>query len=130
MLVATHRPLSSSFLGLPYRILDINHKRMYLGAYGYVMIHDVRPFAMCLRIFFLLSGVDLSETPKLGRTCAPCLSTLNPCSNLYIHTLNYGSLVRGPYRDRHRTLDKDNPHRTHRTVIEPLRNLYSPDKAL
>ena len=31
----THRPLSSSFLGLPYRILNINHKRNYLGAYGY-----------------------------------------------------------------------------------------------
>ena len=23
----THRPLSSSFLGLPYRILNINHKK-------------------------------------------------------------------------------------------------------
>ena len=33
--VSTHRPLSSSFLGLPYRILNINPKRNYLGAYGY-----------------------------------------------------------------------------------------------
>ena len=24
----THRPLSSSFLGLPYRILNINHKKL------------------------------------------------------------------------------------------------------
>ena len=31
----THRPPSSSFLGLPYRVLNINHKRNYLGAYGY-----------------------------------------------------------------------------------------------
>ena len=30
----THRPLSSSVWGLPYRILNINHKRNYLGAYG------------------------------------------------------------------------------------------------
>ena len=30
----THRPLSSSFLGLPHRILGINHKRNYLGTYG------------------------------------------------------------------------------------------------
>ena len=33
--LVTHRPLSSSFLGLPYRILNINHKRNYLGACGY-----------------------------------------------------------------------------------------------
>ena len=33
-MVLTHRPLSSSFLGLPYRILNIN--RYYLGAYGYI----------------------------------------------------------------------------------------------
>ena len=26
----THRPLSSSFLGLPYRILNINHKEELL----------------------------------------------------------------------------------------------------
>ena len=26
----THRPLSSSFLGLPYRILNINHKKELL----------------------------------------------------------------------------------------------------
>ena len=33
---ATHRSLSSSFLGLRYRILNINHKKNYfLGAYGY-----------------------------------------------------------------------------------------------
>ena len=31
--IITHRLLSSSFLGLPYRILHINHKRNYLGAY-------------------------------------------------------------------------------------------------
>ena len=30
----SHRPLSSSFWGLPYRILNINPKRNYLGAYG------------------------------------------------------------------------------------------------
>ena len=30
----THRPLSSSFWGLPYRILNTIHKRNYLGAYG------------------------------------------------------------------------------------------------
>ena len=28
--VPTHRPLSSSFLGLPYRILNINHKKELL----------------------------------------------------------------------------------------------------
>ena len=28
----THRPLSSSFLGLPYRILNLNHKKELLGA--------------------------------------------------------------------------------------------------
>ena len=28
--IATHRPLSSSFWGLPYRILKINHKRELL----------------------------------------------------------------------------------------------------
>ena len=27
----THRPLSSSFLGLPYRILNINHKKELFG---------------------------------------------------------------------------------------------------
>ena len=27
---STHRPLSSSFLGLPYRILNINHKKELL----------------------------------------------------------------------------------------------------
>ena len=32
--MVTHRPLSSSFLGLPCRILNIFHKRNYLGAYG------------------------------------------------------------------------------------------------
>ena len=26
----THRPLSSSFLGLPYRVLNINHKKELL----------------------------------------------------------------------------------------------------
>ena len=36
----THRPLSSSFLGLPYRILNRNHKRNYLGAYGYTETSD------------------------------------------------------------------------------------------
>ena len=30
----THTPLSSSFLGLSYRILNRNHKRSYLGASG------------------------------------------------------------------------------------------------
>ena len=30
----THRPLSSSFLGLPYRTLNTNLKRNYLGACG------------------------------------------------------------------------------------------------
>ena len=30
----THRPHSSSFLGLPYRILHMNPKRNYYGAYG------------------------------------------------------------------------------------------------
>ena len=29
-LVTTHRPLSSSFLGLPYRILSSNHKKELL----------------------------------------------------------------------------------------------------
>ena len=28
--MTTHRPLSSSFLGLPYRILNINHKKELL----------------------------------------------------------------------------------------------------
>ena len=28
--VFTHRPLSSSFLGLPYRLLNINHKKEIL----------------------------------------------------------------------------------------------------
>ena len=28
--MATHRPLSSSFLGLPYRILNMNHKKELL----------------------------------------------------------------------------------------------------
>ena len=28
--VSTHRPLSSSFLGLPYRILNLNHKKELL----------------------------------------------------------------------------------------------------
>ena len=32
--VSKHRPLSSSFLGLPYRTLNMNLKRNYLGAYG------------------------------------------------------------------------------------------------
>ena len=32
--VLTHRPLSSSFWGLPYRILNINHKKELQGAYG------------------------------------------------------------------------------------------------
>ena len=30
----THRPLSSSFLGLPYRILNINHKKELLRGRG------------------------------------------------------------------------------------------------
>ena len=30
----TLRPHSSSFLGLPYRILNMNPKRNYYGAYG------------------------------------------------------------------------------------------------
>ena len=30
--VYTHRPLSSSFLGLPYRILNMNHKKELLGS--------------------------------------------------------------------------------------------------
>ena len=34
VLQLSHRPLSSSFLGLPYRILNINHKKELLGAYG------------------------------------------------------------------------------------------------
>ena len=29
-IIATHRPLSSSFLALPYRILKINHKKELL----------------------------------------------------------------------------------------------------
>ena len=38
--MVTHRSLSSSFLGLPYRNLNINHKKELLivqliGAYGY-----------------------------------------------------------------------------------------------
>ena len=36
--VDTHRPSSSSFFGLPYRILNINHKRNHLEAYGYVRV--------------------------------------------------------------------------------------------
>ena len=28
--MSTHRPLSSSFLGLPYRILNISHKKELL----------------------------------------------------------------------------------------------------
>ena len=27
----THRPLSSSFLGVPYRVLNISHKKELLG---------------------------------------------------------------------------------------------------
>ena len=35
LFVLTHRPLSSSFLGLPYRILNINHKKeLFGGAMG------------------------------------------------------------------------------------------------
>ena len=34
MKAPTHGPVSSSFLGLPYRILNINHKRNYLEADG------------------------------------------------------------------------------------------------
>ena len=33
-LPSTHRPLSSSLLGLPYRTLNIIQKTNYLGAYG------------------------------------------------------------------------------------------------
>ena len=34
--MGTHRALSSSFLGFPFRILNINHKKTnYFGAYGH-----------------------------------------------------------------------------------------------
>ena len=33
-----HRPLGSSFLGIPYRTLNINHKKELLGAFGYGII--------------------------------------------------------------------------------------------
>ena len=38
--LSTHRPLSSSFLGLPYRILNINHEKellrgLWLGPLGF-----------------------------------------------------------------------------------------------
>ena len=41
MLSATHRPLSSSFLGLPYRTLHINHKHELLRGL-WVMLNDAR----------------------------------------------------------------------------------------
>ena len=34
----THRPLSSSFLGLPYRILNISHQKELLGGLWVVVI--------------------------------------------------------------------------------------------
>ena len=39
----THRPLSSSFLGLPYRILDMNHKKELLR--GLWVDHPIMPEA-------------------------------------------------------------------------------------
>ena len=39
----THRPLSSSFLGLPYRILDINHgKELVRGLRGELRNSEIR----------------------------------------------------------------------------------------
>ena len=35
----SHRPLSSSFLGLPYRIPNINHKKELLGGLWAVVVN-------------------------------------------------------------------------------------------
>ena len=45
--ICTHRPHSSSFWGLPYRILHMNPKRNYSGAYGYTRIHRSRTISAC-----------------------------------------------------------------------------------
>ena len=44
--VPTHRPLSSSFLGLPYRILNINHNKEPLRGLWVrpLQLSHVRPF--------------------------------------------------------------------------------------
>ena len=39
--VHTHRLHSSSFLGLPYRILNMNPKKEYYGASGYSRLESV-----------------------------------------------------------------------------------------
>ena len=53
--VSTHRLLSSSFLGLPYRILNMNHKKELLRSLWVFRI--VRPSS--LRRFLLDSFLDL-----------------------------------------------------------------------
>ena len=60
-----HRLLSSSFLGLPYRILNLNHKRNYLGAYGYALHPkparlDPRPRAL------LVGSTGVRAVPMVG----------------------------------------------------------------
>ena len=54
----THRPSSKSFTGLPYRILNINSKRNYLGAYGYAGF-GVKDLA------WLVSAVVRGSLPEL-----------------------------------------------------------------
>ena len=39
----THRPLSSSFLGLPYRILNTNHKKELLRGLWVLIVSIVVP---------------------------------------------------------------------------------------
>ena len=61
----THRPLSSSFLGLPYRILNINHKKELLrGLWVRAPIEPLysRSFGACL--LRAPSSVAGFRTPK------------------------------------------------------------------
>ena len=54
----THRPLSSSFWGLPYRVLNINHKKELLRG-------------------LWLMGRDVSGFRSLGRRLCPKLTFRN-----------------------------------------------------
>ena len=44
----THRPLSSSFLGLPYRVLNINHRKELLRGLWAEVLQGLSGFGIAL----------------------------------------------------------------------------------
>ena len=64
-LLLTHRLLSSSFLGLPYRILNMNHQKELLRSLWVLLMHEEEWGSVTVRQRFEVCPENSKEVPSL-----------------------------------------------------------------